>query len=64
MEQGTLPPEILVELRAKGLISETEIIYREGDLYIAKDVVTNLKRIIEYGGPVREGRGDKRLLKG
>ena len=64
MEQGTLPPEILTELRGKGMISETEVVYREGDLYVAKDVVTGLKRVIEYGMSVREGRDGKRLLKG
>ena len=56
--------EALTTLRAQGVISETEIVYKEGDLFIAKDVVSNTKRIIEYRENVNEQVGGKRLLKG
>ena len=64
MEQNTLPPTILNELRSQGVISKTEVVYKEGDLFIAKDVVTNAKRIIEYRGSIHENQDSKRLLKG
>ena len=64
MEQNTLSPTILNELRAQGVISQHEVVYKEGDLFIAKDVVTNNRRIIEYRGPIQESQNNKRLLKG
>ena len=64
MEQSTLSPMILNELRSQGVISPTEVVYKEGDLFIAKDVVTNNKRIIEYRSSMSENTNDKRLLKG
>ena len=56
--------EVLMTLRAQGVISETEIVYKEGDLFIAKDVVSEAKRIIEYRENVNERVRGKRLLKG
>lgn len=64
MEQNTLSPTILNELRAQGIIAQHEVVYKEGDLFIAKDVVTNNRRIIEYRGPIQESQNNKRLLKG
>ena len=64
MEGNTLPTEILNELRGTGVITATEVVYKEGDLFIAKDVVTNAKRIIEYRGSIHESQSGKRLLKG
>ena len=64
MEHNTLPPAILNELRTQGVISSTEVVYKEGDLFIAKDVVTSKKRIIEYRASIHEQQGSKRLLKG
>lgn len=64
MDQSTLSPTILNELRSQGVISSTEVVYKEGDLFIAKDVVTNNKRIIEYRSSMSENTNDKRLLKG
>jgi len=46
------------------VITQTEVVYKEGDLFVAKDVVTNAKRIIEYRGSMVEGQSGKRLLKG
>ena len=39
--------EINEKLRALGKLSQTEIFLQEGDLFIAKDVLTNNKRIIQ-----------------
>jgi len=64
MEHNTLSTAILNELRQSGLITATEVVYKEGDLFVAKDVVTNTKRIIEYKGTMHESQGSKRLLKG
>ncbi len=64
MEHNTLSTEILNELRSSGVITQTEVVYKEGDLFVAKDVVTNAKRIIEYRGSMVEGQSGKRLLKG
>tara|TARA_A100001011_G_scaffold392400_1_gene479893 strand:+ start:6405 stop:6572 length:168 start_codon:yes stop_codon:yes gene_type:complete len=55
---------VLNSLRAQGLITETEVVYKEGDLFIAKDVVSNTRRIIEYRESVNETARGKRLLKG
>ena len=64
MGHNTLSANILNELRQKGIISETEVVFKEGDLFVAKDVVTDARRIIEYRGPISENQGSKRLLKG
>ena len=64
MEHNTLSTEILNELRSSGVITQTEVVYKEGDLFVAKDVVTNATRIIEYRGSMVEGQSGKRLLKG
>ncbi len=64
MEQNTLSAEALKNLRVEGVISQTEIVYKDGDLFIAKDVVSNARRIIEYREAVNERAAGKRLLKG
>lgn len=64
MEQNTLNTEILNRLRTQGIITQTEVVYKEGDLFIAKDVVSNSRRIIEYKEAVNERAIGKRLLKG
>jgi len=64
MDHNTLSASILNELRQKGIISETEVVFKEGDLFVAKDVVTDVRRIIEYRGSMTENQGSKRLLKG
>lgn len=64
MDHNTLSVSVLNELRQKGIISETEVVFKEGDLFVAKDVVTSVRRIIEYRGSMTENQGSKRLLKG
>jgi len=45
--ESVLPNNILVELRNKNVISENEVAIQSGDLYFAKDVLTNEKRMID-----------------
>jgi hypothetical protein len=53
--------DFLEKLRENGVISKEEILLKEGDLYVAKNVVSGNRRIIEVSSVVGEGR---RLLKG
>lgn len=47
MSEQVLDNTILVELRSKGVITEQEVAINSGDLYYAKNVLTNEKRLIE-----------------
>lgn len=51
-------------LRVKGIISQNEVVSKEGDLYVAVNVIDNSRRIIELDKTLLEGRGEKKLLKG
>ena len=62
MAEEALPPEELNALRAEGIINETEIACRSGDLLVAINVVTQERRIINRS--VTESVSAKRLLKG
>ncbi len=45
--ETVLPNNILAELRSKSVISESEVAIQAGDLYYAKNVLTNEKRMID-----------------
>lgn len=45
--ENVLDNRILQELRNRGVINSQEVILNTGDLYFAKDVLTNERRIIE-----------------
>ena len=45
--ENVLPNNILAELRSKSVISESEVAIQAGDLYYAKNVLTNEKRMID-----------------
>ena len=51
-------------LRAQGLISENEVVSKEGDLYVAVNVIDNSRRIVQVDRSLLEGRDKKQLLKG
>ncbi len=53
--------EFLKKLREHGIIGPQEIVLEEGDLYIAKNVVSGHRRIVEVKAVMSESR---RLLKG
>jgi hypothetical protein len=44
--ESVLSNSILLELRNKNIISENEVAIQSGDLYFAKDVLTNEKRML------------------
>ena len=65
MSSQTLTPNNLDNLRASGLIKENEIAFIEGDILLAKNVVTEERRIIGKATDVlNESSGNKRILKG
>ena len=45
--ENVLDNRILQELRNRGVINAQEVVLNTGDLYFAKDVLTNERRIIE-----------------
>jgi len=49
-------------LRERGVISQSEVAFRSGDLVVAEDVVTRQRRIVENADKVLSE--SKRLLKG
>jgi len=48
-------------LRERKVISDQEVAYKVGDLYVAKNILTNQTRQIKVTGILSEG---KRVLKG
>ncbi len=51
-------------LRTQGIISENEVVSKEGDLYVAVNVIDNSRRIVNIDKTLLEGRDQKQLLKG
>jgi len=51
-------------LRVRGIISENEVVSKEGDLYVAVNVIDNSRRIVNIDKTLLEGRDQKQLLKG
>ena len=68
--ETVLDPSIQKQLRANSLITEREVIIQSGDLFYAKDVLTNAKRTInniDITSITQENRlneTNKTLLKG
>ena len=48
-------------LRAQGIINESEVAVKVGDLYVAQNVITGLRRAIEIDQAVTE---TKQILRG
>jgi hypothetical protein len=42
----TLPDNHQSQLRQRGVLNENEVVAKEGDLYVATDVLTGAKRIV------------------
>ena len=51
-------------LRSAGIISENEVVMQEGDLYVAVNVVSNQRRIVNIDRSLLENRSTSKLLKG
>jgi hypothetical protein len=69
--EKVLSNNILQQLRINGLISEQEVVISVGDLYYAKDVLSNQKRIVENSIidqinniTITENSNNKTILKG
>jgi hypothetical protein len=50
-------------LRESKIISENEIVFQVGDLYVAENIISGEKRQIQIGGVIKENN-NKRVLKG
>jgi len=62
MKESMVSTDILKRLRLSGVITSNEVLIQSGDLYVAEDVVTKQRRIIEnVDSIINEGR---RILKG
>ena len=69
--EKVLQNNVLEQLRANGLISEQEVVISVGDLYYAKDVLSNQKRIVENAIidqinniTITENSSNREILKG
>jgi hypothetical protein len=66
--ERVLDNNILLQLRESNVISTQEVAIQVGDLYFAKDVLTNEKRIISLSGvntqSINETTTKQQLLKG
>ena len=52
------------KLRQAGIIGPDEVVMREGDLFVAVNVVENKRRIVTLDQKILENRSRKELLKG
>ena len=65
MSNNVLNDNQLAALRTKGVITDQEIALLEGDILVAKNVVTEERRIIGNSSDlISEGNDTKRILKG
>ena len=65
--EKVLENNILVELRNNNVITSQEVAIQIGDLYFAKDVITDKRRVIEVNNlhtNINETKTNKQLLKG
>ena len=60
----TIDGDELQQLRNQGTIAENEIAILEGDLILAKNVLTQERRIIGKANDVITENSNKRILKG
>lgn len=62
--QNYLPDNVQQLLRERGTISSQEVVLRQGDVFIAVNVVNESRRIIDVDRSLLEGKSKSRLLKG
>tara|TARA_R110000803_G_scaffold152126_1_gene217203 strand:- start:72 stop:263 length:192 start_codon:yes stop_codon:yes gene_type:complete len=58
-----LEEDIQRDLRSRGLITENEVVTKQGDLYIAVNVVDNTKRVVNIDVTYLN-ESAKRILRG
>ena len=62
--------EVQRDLRSRGVLQDSEVLKKEGDLYFALNVLTQERRIIQNSHVIREilgsrdNRTGKKVLKG
>ena len=61
---NTLTSDTNNELRRLGIISKTEVALESADLFLAEDVITKSRRIIQLPVHLAETARGKRILKG
>ena len=61
---NTLSSNTNNELRNLGIISKTEVALESGDLFLAEDVITKNRRIIQIPAYLAEAARGKRILRG
>lgn len=61
---NSLSNETNIELRKLGIISKSEIALESADLFLAEDVITKNRRIIEIPSYLAEVSRGKRILRG
>ena len=61
---NALSNETNTELRKLGIISKTEVALESADLFLAEDVITKNRRIIQIPSYLAETSYGKRILKG
>ena len=66
--ERVLDNNILRNMRDRNIISEQEVIVQVGDLFFAKNVISNEKRIISIdtngNNQINETKSEKQILKG
>tara|TARA_B100000902_G_C26660435_1_gene598156 strand:+ start:200 stop:406 length:207 start_codon:yes stop_codon:yes gene_type:complete len=65
--ERVLENNMLIELRNNNIISSQEVVIQVGDLYFAKDVITDKRRVVELNNlntSINETKTNKQLLKG
>tara|TARA_B100000700_G_C14366892_1_gene544122 strand:+ start:232 stop:420 length:189 start_codon:yes stop_codon:yes gene_type:complete len=58
-----LSEDLQKSLRIQGLITESEVVTKQGDLYVAINVINNTKRVLNLDQSILK-EGTKRVLKG
>jgi len=64
MDSSTLPSEVNKALRQLGILSKTEVAFAYDDLFIAEDVITKSRRLIEVPTHLAESARNKQILRG
>ena len=60
--ESEISSNLLVAWRSEGILSENEVAFKIGDLFVAENVITRERRVINPS--LKEAAGTKRVLKG
>tara|TARA_Y100000592_G_C5354828_1_gene260631 strand:+ start:313 stop:504 length:192 start_codon:yes stop_codon:yes gene_type:complete len=59
-----LNEEMQKKMRALGIITENEVITKQGDLYVAVNVIDSARRVVDISDILLKESASKRILKG